>query len=98
MMVDAMKRSILFLALLGASTGLGAGCAEESEEDIHAVTAPDCEAIGEACDHDVPGELAEECHELAHSNDAAECTERRDECVEYCTSQAGEGGASGATH
>jgi len=92
------KRLFLPLVLLCSGACLVLACAEdEQEEEAHAV-APDCQAILDVCTHDVAGELAEECHELAHGNDAAECGERKDECVDFCSIAMGEGGGSGASH
>ncbi|HEU5075824.1 MAG TPA: hypothetical protein VFU02_16640 [Polyangiaceae bacterium] len=92
MLLDATKRWFLLLPLLAAL----AACSEESDEETYAEPAPDCQAIGDACTHDVTGELAEECHEVYHHNDAGECGLRREECVDFCTSPLGEGGGSGA--
>jgi len=90
------KRSLLPLLLLCSSACLVVACAEdEQEEDTHSEPAPDCQAILDVCTHDVTGELAGECHELAHENDAAVCEERKDECVDFCSSAMGEGGGSG---
>lgn len=76
-----------------------AACSDESEEeDKQAEPAPDCQAIGDVCTHDVSGDLAEACHEIYHHNDAAECGRRKEECVDFCTSPLGEGGGGGAGH
>jgi len=91
------KRLFLPLVLLGLGACMVVACAEdEQEEDTHSEPAPDCQAISEACH--VSGDFAEECHEMAHANDAAECAERKDECLDYCVSAMGEGGGSGASH
>src|SRR5690242_19007869 len=85
------KRLFVPLALLCLGACLVAACAEdEQEEETHHEAAPDCQAILDVCTHDVTGELAGECHELAHGNDAAECAERKDECVDFCSSAMGE--------
>lgn len=98
-MLKATKRLLLPLGLLVAGSCLIASCSEEDEdEETHAEPAPDCQDIGDVCTHDVTGELADECHEVYHANDAAECAARKDECVDFCTSNKGEGGGSGAGH
>ncbi|HEY6727038.1 MAG TPA: hypothetical protein VI197_23555 [Polyangiaceae bacterium] len=99
MMLKAPKHSLLALVLLFTGASLIAGCSDEDEdEETHHEAAPDCAAIGDVCTHDVTGALADECHEVYHSNDAAECAERKEECVDFCTSHQGEGGGSGAEH
>lgn len=98
MTLDATKRFLLPLTLLLAASSLVVGCSEEEDEETHAEPVPDCQDIGDVCTHDVTGELADECHEVYHSNDATECAAQKDECVDFCTSHMGEGGGSGASH
>lgn len=98
MTLDALKRLLLPVTLVVAGASLVAGCSEdENEEETHYEEAPDCKAIADVC-HGGSDEFAEECHEMGHANDAAECAQRKDECIDYCTSHTGEGGASGAGH
>ncbi len=74
-----------------------AACSDDSDSDEHHFSqSEDCVAILDSCTHEVLGDLAEECHELAHENDADVCKERKQECVDYCTSSGNEGGAAGA--
>lgn len=74
---------------------LGVGCSEDEQEETVG-QAPDCQAILDVCTHDVSGDLAAECHEVGHSNDAAECAVQKHACVDACTDAHGEGGAAGA--
>lgn len=92
------KSFFLPLLLLCSGVSLVVACAEDEQEEETHHSAPDCQAILDVCTHDVTGALAGECHELAHGNDAAECGERKDECVDFCSSAMGEGGGSGASH
>lgn len=95
----ATNRWFLLLVLLFAGGGSFAGCSEDDEDEVeHAKPAPDCQAIGDVCTHGVVGELADECHGVYHHNDADECAARKKECVDFCSSQMGEGGGSGAEH
>lgn len=98
MMLKAPKHFLLAVAVLFSGTSLAAGCSEDEDEETHQEPAPDCAAIGDVCTHDVVGELADECHEVYHANDAEECAARKEECVDYCSSHTGEGGGSGAEH
>jgi hypothetical protein len=57
----------------------------ESSGHSHEELAPDCEALMHACHLvDIGEGEVHECHEVAHHNQSADCTSRRDSCVGVC--------------
>lgn len=78
------------------------GCSDSDDTDgtHHEEIADECQAILDTCTHDVPGDLAAECHEVGHENDAEACAARKDECVTHCALEGlgGHGGGHGGGH
>lgn len=91
------NKTLIAILLVSWSLAGAVGCSEDSDVDRdHEAPAEDCQAIGDACTHDVPGGLAAECHEVYHDADAVVCAARKQECVDHCMKAMGEGGAGGA--
>ena len=89
---------ILGLCLLGSALACGDDDKDDDSASDEAALTGDCLEISEACHHADEGEgEAHECHEIAHTAVAADCSEHKEHCIETCPGIE-EGDAGAHTH
>ena len=81
------RTRLLMTVCAAAALSLAHACGddEDGHDDGEESLDGDCAVISEACHHADEGEgEAHDCHELAHDNETAACTDQKDACITAC--------------